>query len=110
MAWQEDQLVLIDWAHVFVGPAALDIARFLPSGLRSSAIDKNWFLKQYADVSGHHFDEAGLRLSLLATLVWFGWKKALDATETLDPALQSVEMENIAWWCDQADAGLRVVR
>jgi thiamine kinase-like enzyme len=109
MAWQGDQLVLIDWAQVFVGPAALDIARFLPSGLRSSAIDKDWFLEQYAIVSGDRFDEVALRLSLLATLVWFGWRKALDATETLDPALQSVEVENIAWWCRQASAALRVL-
>lgn len=109
MAWEVDQLVLIDWAQVFVGPAALDIARFLPSGLRSSAIEKDWFLKQYAIVSGDRFDEVALRLSLLATLVWWGWKKALDATETLDPALQSLEAENIAWWCDQASAGLRVL-
>ena len=80
MAWQGDQLVLIDWGQAFMGPAALDISRFLPSGLRSSEIDNGWFLDQYAIVAGDRFDEVALRLSLLATLVWYGWKKALDAT------------------------------
>ena len=107
MAWRGDQLVLIDWGQVFIGPAALDIARFLPSGLRSSAIDNDWFLEQYAIVADDRFDERALRLSLLATLVWYGWRKALDATEGPDPALMSIEKAGILWWCERAAAGLR---
>jgi tRNA A-37 threonylcarbamoyl transferase component Bud32 len=107
MAWRGDQLVLIDWGQVFIGPAALDIARFLPSGLRSSEIDNDWFLDQYAIIADDRFDERALRLSLLATLVWYGWRKALDATEGPDPALRSIEKAGIRWWCEQAAAGLR---
>jgi len=107
MAWSGDQLVLIDWGQVFIGPAALDIARFLPSGLRLSEIDNDWFLDQYAIVADNRFDKRALSLSLLATLVWYGWRKALDATEGQDPALRSIEKSGILWWCEQAAAGLR---
>ena len=107
MAWNGEQLVLIDWGQVFVGPAALDVTRFLPSGLRSSAISNDWFLDQYELIADDRFDQRALRLSLLATLVWYGWKKALDATEGPDPALRTVEQAGIRWWCEQAAAGLR---
>lgn len=106
MAWQGDQLVLIDWGQAFLGPAALDIARFLPSGLGRSRIQKDWFLKQYAIIAGARFDQRALRLSLLATLVWYGWKKALDATETIDGATRSIEQDSLRWWCEQASVGL----
>ena len=107
MAWRGDQLVLIDWGQVFVGPSALDIARFLPSGLRSAEVTNDWFLEQFAIVADDRFDERALRLSLLATLVWFGWRKALDATEGPDPMLRAIERAGIRWWCEQAAAGLR---
>jgi hypothetical protein len=106
MAWQGDRLVLIDWGQSFVGPAALDIARFLPSGLRSSELDNDWFLRQYALVAGDRFDEVALRLSLLATLVWFGWRKALDTTEGSSAELRSADAKALEWWCEQADRGL----
>jgi thiamine kinase-like enzyme len=109
MAWQGNQLVLIDWEQAFVGPAALDIARFLPSGLRFSEINNDWFLEQYTIVAGDRFDGVALRLSLLATLVWYGWKKAIDATEDPSLAVRLVEAENLKWWCEQAVEGLRVL-
>ncbi|MFB6577128.1 phosphotransferase [Streptomyces sp. NPDC056402] len=99
MARQGDGLVLIDWGQAFIGPPVLDIVRFLPSGLRDSAVDRDWLLAEYAGVAGRRFDPVALRLALLATLVWFGWSKALDALEHPDPRRRADEVDGLAWWC-----------
>ncbi|MCY1674990.1 phosphotransferase [Pseudarthrobacter sp. SL88] len=109
MAWAANDLVLVDWGQAFVGPPALEIARFLPSGLVRSELDPDWFLAEYQDISGDRFDAEALSLSLLATLVWYGWRKALDAVETANAELRAKEVASLAWWCDAADRGLRIL-
>lgn len=106
MAWANSDLVLVDWGQAFVGPPALEIARFLPSGLVRSDLDPDWFLAEYRALAGDHFDAEALSLSLLATLIWYGWRKALDAVETVDPAHRAQEVASLAWWCEAADRGL----
>lgn len=109
MAWADNDLVLVDWGQAFVGPPALEIARFLPSGLVRSELDPDWFLAEYHAISGDRFDAEALSLSLLATLAWYGWRKALDAVETANPELRAKEIASLAWWCDAADRGLRTL-
>jgi thiamine kinase-like enzyme len=110
MAWRNDELVLIDWGQAFIGPAVLDVARFLPSGLIRSRLHPEWFLAKYAEIAGDRFDERALRLSLLATLVWFGWKKALDATDAPDLGGRALEIAALSWWFEAAASGLEELR
>jgi thiamine kinase-like enzyme len=109
MAWANEDLVLVDWGQAFVGPPALEIARFLPSGLVRSDLNPDWFLAEYRALSGNRFDAEALVLSLLATLAWYGWRKALDAVETADPKRKVQEVASLSWWCDAADRGLRTL-
>jgi hypothetical protein len=41
---RDDELILIDWGQAFFGPPELDLARFLPSGLRHSACSNDWLI------------------------------------------------------------------
>lgn len=109
MAWVDDDLVLVDWGQAFVGPPALEIARFLPSGLVRSDLDPDWFLAEYRALSGNRFDAEALSLSLLATLAWYGWRKALDAAATVNPKHRAQEIASLAWWCDAANRGIRTL-
>jgi len=109
MAWRGDRLVLIDWGQAFVGPPTLDIARFLPSGLRIAAVDRDWLIDEYARVAGDRYDAVAMRLALLATLVWFGWSKSLDAAEHPDPTRRAVEVNGLAWWCARAADALELL-
>ncbi|MBL0705119.1 phosphotransferase [Sinomonas cellulolyticus] len=109
MAWADDDLVLVDWGQAFVGPPALEVARFLPSGLVRSELDPDSFLAEYRALSGDRFDAEALALSLLATLVWYGWRKALDVVETADPTHRAREAAALSWWCDVADRGIGIL-
>ena len=110
MAWDNDDLVLVDWGQAFMGPPALEIARFLPSGLVRSQLDPDWFLAEYRALSGERFDGEALYLSLLATLVWYGWRKALDAIEAADQNQRAREAAALSWWWDAASRGLRLLK
>lgn len=107
MAWDDGGLALLDWGQAFVGPPVLDIARFLPSGLRASSLDNDDLLDAYRARSGTEFDYVGMELALLAAFVWYGWQKAIDATETADPSLKEAEISSMEWWCDRLPGALR---
>lgn len=98
IAWISGQLILIDWAQAVAAPGELDIARFLPGGLRSSDLTNDQFLDEYRAIAEKNYDPEAMRLSLLATLVWFGWSKALNATEHPDPIRQTQERLELSWW------------
>lgn len=101
LAWQGDNLTLLDWGQAVLAPPAFDIARFLPSGLRSSILTNDDLLNRYRAVTGTRFDEIALELSLLAAFVWYGWRKALDIVEARDAVRRTVEAEALAWWVDR---------
>lgn len=109
MAWSGDGVVLLDWGQAFIGPPSLDVARFLPSGLRSSALNNDDLIARYCELLGKRFDPDGFELSLLAAFVWYGWQKALDATETTDPQRRRVEADSLQWWCDRLPRALRLI-
>ena len=109
LGWQGDDLILLDWGQAFRGPPALDVARFLPSGLVDSAVHPETFLDDYRVQTGDRFDAEALDLSVLATLVWYGWKKALDVVETDDPQRGGRELDNLLWLCERAQPALRAL-
>lgn len=109
MAWDGDGLVLLDWGQTFIGPPSLDIARFLPSGLRSSSLSNDDLIGHYRELTAERFDSDGFELSLLAAFVWYGWQKALDATEATDPQRRFVETVSLQWWCERLPRALRLI-
>lgn len=103
---RDDELILIDWGQAFHGPPELDLARFLPSGLRHSPCSNEWLIDEYAIIAGSSFNSRAMRLSLLATLVWYGWRKAIDALEHPEPSRRDVEKAELEWLSAQAGAAL----
>ncbi len=107
-------LTLIDWGLAAAGPAELDIGRLLagcahlfgPVGGRGSEtivarLDDLVALQR--DAAGPAYDEAALRLGLLAGLTWLGWNKSLDIVEHPDPAVRERERMALTWWLQQAE-------
>ena len=107
-------LTLIDWGLAAAGPAELDIGRLLagcahlfgPVGRGASEtivarLDELVALQR--EVAGPAYDEAALRLGLLAGLTWLGWNKALDIVEHPDPAVRERERVALTWWLHQAE-------
>ena len=118
MAFEPDRpgcLTLIDWGLAAAGPAELDIGRLLagcahlfgPVGGRAESetivarLDDLVALQREA--AGPAYDEAALRLGLLAGLTWLGWNKALDIVEHPDPAVRERERVALPWWLHQAE-------
>jgi hypothetical protein len=102
MAFEGDDLVLIDWAMPTAAPGSLDVARFLAGC--SSVVDpsREDLLAAYQRAAGPAYDEQAMRLSLLSGLVWLGWNKSLDVAEHPDPAIREREKADLDWWVREA--------
>ena len=60
----------------------------------------------HRESAGAAYDDAALRLGLLAGIVWLGWNKALDIVEHPDPAVRERERAALPWWLHQAELAL----
>ena len=60
----------------------------------------------YRESARAAYDDAALRLGLLAGIVWLGWNKALDIVEHPDPAVRERERAALPWWLHQAELAL----
>ena len=98
MAFEGDDLVLLDWAMSSAAPGALDVARFLAGCASVVSPSREELLEAYRTAAGPAADERSIRLALLSGLVWLGWNKALDAAEHPDPAIRAREEADLAWW------------
>lgn len=98
MAFEGDDLVLLDWAMPTAAPGALDVARFLAGCAQVVAAGRDELLAAYRDAAGPAYDERSMRLALLAALAWLGWNKALDAVEHPDPGVRRRERDGLDWW------------
>jgi len=107
MAFEGDDLVLLDWAMPTVAPGALDIARFLAGCSSVVEPSREEVLVAYADAAGPAYDERSMRLALLAGLVWLGWNKALDAAENPDLEVRERERQDLDWWVREARTTLQ---
>lgn len=102
MAFDGDDLVLLDWAMPVVAPGPLDLARFIAGCSSVVGLTREETVTAYRDAAGPAYDETAMRLALLFGLVWLGWNKALDAAEHPDPATRAREREDLDWWVAQA--------
>jgi len=102
MAFEGDDLVLLDWSMPTVAPGALDVSRFVAGCTSVVALGREELIATYRQAAGPAYDVAAMRLALLASLVWLGWNKALDATENPDPAIRERERADLAWWVREA--------
>ena len=120
MALEPDRpgcLTLIDWGLVAAGPAEIDIGRLLagcaqlfgPVGRDASATivaRLDGLVALQREVAGPAYDDAAMRLGLLAGICWLGWNKALDMVEHPDPAVRERERAALPWWLRQAELAL----
>jgi aminoglycoside phosphotransferase (APT) family kinase protein len=102
MAFEGDDLVLLDWAMPTAAPGALDVARFVAGCSSVVGLGREELITAYRQAAGPAYDDVAMRLALLASLVWLGWNKALDATENPDPAIRARERADLAWWVREA--------
>jgi Phosphotransferase enzyme family len=110
-------LTLIDWGLVAAGPGEVDIGRLLagcaqlfgPVGRDASATivgRLDGLVALQREVAGPTYDDAAMRLGLLAGICWLGWNKALDIVEHPDPAVRERERAALPWWLRQAELAL----
>lgn len=102
MAFDGDDLVLLDWAMPAAAPGSLDVARFLVGCAAVIEPSRDDFLEMYADAAGSAYDEKAMRLALLSGLIWLGWNKTHDIVEHGDPGHRERERADLAWWVDKA--------
>lgn len=98
MAFDGDDLVLLDWTMATQGPGALDVGRFVAGC--SSVVDatREQLIGWYRSAAGPACDDRTMQLGLLSAMVWLGWNKALDSVEHPDPAIRSRERADLDWW------------
>ncbi|NYG05835.1 hypothetical protein BJ986_000322 [Phycicoccus badiiscoriae] len=107
MAFEGDDLVLIDWAMATQGPGTLDVARFVAGC--SSVVDatREDLLGWYRAAAGPACDDQTMHLGLLSAMVWLGWNKALDAVEHPDPVVRARERADLDWWVQATRTALQ---
>jgi hypothetical protein len=102
MAFEGDDLLLLDWAMPTAAPGSLDVARFIVGCSSVVEASREDLLAAYERAAGPAYDERSMRLSLLSGLVWLGWNKALDVAANPDPAIREREKVDLDWWVHEA--------
>jgi hypothetical protein len=102
MAFESDDLVLLDWAMPVAAPGALDVTRFIAGCSSVVGLSREDTIVAYRDAAGSAYEEAAMRLALLLGLVWLGWNKALDSVEHPDLVVRARERDDLDWWVSQA--------
>lgn len=107
MAFDRDDLVLLDWAMATDGPGALDVARFVAGCSSVVEATREQLIGWYQSAAGQACDDRTMHLGLLSAMVWLGWNKALDAVEHPDPAIRARERADLDWWVRTTRAALQ---
>ncbi len=102
VAFEANQVTLLDWDLATSGSPALELALFLDGNSSQVAATKDEILDDFRTIWGDEHDETALRLALFAGLVELGWNKALDIAEHPDRAVRAREQADLDWWIDQA--------
>jgi hypothetical protein len=110
MAFEGDDVVLLDWAIAAEGPPAVDAVSFLAGNASQVDATREEILDDFRAVEGVHHDEHVLTAALLFGLIELGWNKALDCTEHDDPDERARHRADLDWWiaaaCRTLDAGV----
>ena len=106
MAFEHDQLVLLDWSMPTAAPGSLDLARLLAGCSSVLEPSRDDVIAAYAAAAGPAYDEEAMGLAVLAGLVWLGWNKALDAHTHPEPAVRIRERADLDWWVRRSRAAL----
>lgn len=107
MAFEGDDLVLLDWGMPTAAPGSVDVARFVAGCSSVVSMSREELLATYRRAAGPAYDDTAMRLGLLSGLVWLGWNKALDAMENPDPAIRVREKADLDWWVREARTTLK---
>lgn len=102
MAFEGDDLVLLDWAMPVAAPGVLDITRFVAGCSSVVGLSREETIAAYRDAAGPAYTDSALRVALLLGLIWLGWNKALDSVEHPDLAVRARERDDLDWWVSQA--------
>ncbi|HET9421236.1 MAG TPA: hypothetical protein VFO49_08875 [Nocardioides sp.] len=106
MAFEGDQLILLDWAMPTAAPGALDVARFLVGCGHVIDIGPDELIDAYRRAAGPAYDEESMQLALLSALCWLGWNKTLDIVESHDEVVRERERASLDWWVKMARTAL----
>ena len=110
VALEPDRVVLLDWDVATWAPPALEVAWWIAGAAANVAATREQILDDFRALYPGWHDEDSLKVALFASLVDFGWNKALDAAEHPDPAKRARETADLAWWVarghEALDAGL----
>jgi hypothetical protein len=97
----DGRMVLIDWAYVGEGPAGHELGWYVALNREKLPASKEDTIDAFRTALGRHgvdtaaWWERQLGLSLLGTVVQFGWEKALG------------DDDELGWWCAAARDGAR---
>jgi hypothetical protein len=95
----DGRTVLIDWVYLGEGPACHDLGWYLAVNRLKLPTSKERVIDDFRSALERHgvqteeWWDRQLRLSLLGTVVQFGWEKALG------------DEDELGWWCDRAREG-----
>lgn len=106
MAFEDDRLLLLDWAMPVSAPGAIDIGRFLIGCGHVVDLHPDEVIETYRRAAGPAYGEDAMLLGLLAALGWLGWNKTLDVVESDDEEVRERERASLAWWVTQARKAL----
>ncbi len=101
----DGRTILLDWAVTGVGPPCADIAYYICLNRARMPQSKDDALRAYREALERHgvgteqWWERQCALSLLGTLLMFGWEKALGDSEDAT--------EELTWWQERALEGAR---
>jgi hypothetical protein len=98
MAFEDDRLILLDWAMPVAAPGCLDVARFLVGCGHVVDLGPDELIGTYREAAGPAYDDTSMGLALMSALAWLGWNKALDVVESPDAAVRERERASLAWW------------
>ena len=102
VAFEAQQVTLLDWDLATWAPPALDFALFLDGNSSQVDASRDELVEDFRAAWGDEHDEVALRLALFAGLGELGWNKALDAVEHADGAVRARERVDLDWWVAQA--------
>ena len=106
VAFEAEQVTLLDWDLATWAPPALELALFLDGNSSQIRAGRDEVVADFRALWGDDHDEVALRLALFAGLADLGWNKALDAVEHPEPAVRARERADLDWWVAQAQATL----